>query len=105
MDRKQKMPISARGLWRLVVAVIGVVAIVQELRKAPDQRTWHGKVADVVPYDFRIPTAERVRDTYWNPEGPVLSAKAFGVGWAPNFGALMKLFGKRPDAAPSPSDS
>ena len=105
MDRKQKMPISARGLWRLVVAVIGVVAIVQELRKAPDQRTWHGKVADVVPYDFRIPTVERVRDTYWNPEGPVLSAKAFGVGWAPNFGALMKLFGKQPDAAPSPSDS
>jgi len=105
MDRKQPMPISAKSLWRLVVAVIGVVAIVQELRKAPDERTWHGKVADVVPYDFRIPTIERVRDTYWNPEGPILSAKAFGVGWAPNFGVLTRLLGQRQDTGQSSSDS
>jgi len=104
MDREQRMPISARGLWRLVVAVVGVIAIVQELRKAPDQRTWHGKVADVVPYDFRLPTVERVRNAYWNPEGPVLSAKAFGVGWAPNFGFLTRLFGQGPDVSQSPSD-
>jgi len=105
MDKERRMPISARGLWRLVVAAIGVIAIVQELRKTPDERTWHGKVADVVPYDFRLPTVERVRSTYWNPEGPILSAKAFGVGWAPNFGVLTRLFGQESDAAPSPSDS
>jgi hypothetical protein len=105
MDKKQRMPITARGVWRLIVAAIGLIAIVQELRKAPNERSWHGTVADVVPYDFRIPTMERVRDTYWNPEGPLLSAKAFGVGWAPNFGFLMKLFGQRPDAGQSPSAS
>jgi len=53
MDDKQKMPTVMRDIWRLVLAVIGVVAIVQELRKPPDERTWHGKVADFVPYDFR----------------------------------------------------
>lgn len=105
MDDKQKMPTVMRDIWRLVLAVIGVVAIVQELRKPPDERTWHGKVADFVPYDFRVPTIDRVRRTYWNPEGPILSAKAFGVGWAPNFGVLATLFGKRPNVEPSPADS
>lgn len=105
MDDKRKMPASVRDVWRLVLAVIGVIAIVQELRKPSDERTWHGKVADFVPYDFRVPTIERVRTTYWNPEGPILSAKVFGVGWAPNFGVLTTLFGKQPYVEPSPSDS
>ena len=86
MDSQTRWPTSVRDIWRLALAVIGVT-IIQELRKPPDERTWHGKVADVVPYDFRIPTIDRMKSTYWNPEGPVLSSKVFGVGWAPNFGA------------------
>lgn len=87
---RRKRPTPA-DLWKLVLAVIGVVAIVQELRKSAEERTWHGKVAGFVPYDFRMPTIERFRETYWNPDGPVLSSKAWGVGWAPNLGALKKL--------------
>ncbi len=97
---------SVRDIWRLVIAIIAVVAIVQELRKPSDERTWHGKVADFVPYDFRMPTAERVRSTYWNPEGPIVSGKVFGVGWAPNLGALTRMAGNRSaneDSAPQPS--
>jgi hypothetical protein len=89
--RKKRKAIS--DLWKLILAIIGVIAVVQELRKAPEDRTWHGKVADLVPYDFRRPTFERFRETYWNPEGPMLSGKAWGVGWAPNFGAVKRLFG------------
>ena len=85
--------VSVRDIWRLLLAIIGVIAVVQELRKPQDERTWHGKVGNLVPYDFRVPTMERLRDTYWNPEGPILSGKVFGVGWAPNFGALTKLVG------------
>jgi hypothetical protein len=77
-------------LWRLVLVVIGVVAIVQELRKPPDERAWHGSVAGFVPYDFRKPTVERIRATYWNPDGPLIAGKVWGVGWAPNLGALKK---------------
>lgn len=77
----------------MILAVVGVIAIVQEMRKPAEERTWHGKVADLVPYDFRMPTAERFRDTYWNPEGPILSSKVWGVGWAPNFGAGKRLLG------------
>jgi hypothetical protein len=91
-ERQKKRP-GPRELWRLVLAIIGVVAIIHELRKPPEQRSWHGKVAGLVPYDFRTPTVERFRATYWNPEGPVISDKAWGVGWAPNFGALKKLLG------------
>lgn len=80
------------GLWKFVLGIIGVVAIVQELRKPAEQRTWHGKVG-FVPYDFRIPTVERMRDTYWNPDGPLISGRAWGVGWAPNLGAVKKLLG------------
>jgi hypothetical protein len=35
-------------------------------------------VANLVPYDFRIPTLGRVRNTYWNPNGPVFSGEGVG---------------------------
>jgi hypothetical protein len=84
---------TVNNYWRLALAIIGVIAVIQELRKPPDERTWNGKVAALVPYDFRRPTIERVRSTYWNPEGPIIAGKVFGVGWAPNFGALNRIVG------------
>jgi hypothetical protein len=95
MDRERRT-FAARNIWRLSLAMIGAVAIAQELRKPPYLRTWHGTVAGLIPYDFRWPTVERIRSTYWNPEGPLISGKVFGVGWAPNFGWLARLFGKPP---------
>ncbi|MEO8633346.1 MAG: hypothetical protein ABI466_08290 [Chloroflexota bacterium] len=60
-------------------------AIYQELRKPPEARSWNGKVAGAVPYDFRIPTLDRLREAYWNPDSEqVFSEKVFGVGWAVN---------------------
>jgi hypothetical protein len=60
-------------------------AIYQELRKPDAERTWHGKVAGVVPYDFRLPTLERLREAYWNPESDeIVTERVFGVGWAVN---------------------
>jgi len=92
-QQPEKSRRAVKNLWRLALAIVSAVAIVQELRKPPEERTWHGKVAGLVPYDLRKPTIERFRDTYWNPDGPILSSKAWGVGWAPNFGAFKKLFG------------
>lgn len=91
-DRKKKP--SLQDLWRLIVAIVAVAAVVQELRKPAEERTWHGKVADLVPYDFRKPTFQRFKDTYWNPDGPIVPGKAFGVGWALNLGAIKeRVFG------------
>jgi hypothetical protein len=39
-----------------------------------------------LPYDWRFPTAERVRARTWNPDEPRLwTPKAFGWGYGVNF--------------------
>jgi hypothetical protein len=63
-----------------------VLSVVQELRKPPAEREWHGRLFGFVPYDYRPPTLERVRLSFWNPEDPrVLTDHAFGLGWSVNF--------------------
>lgn len=72
-----------------VVAVLAVAAVVQQLRRPPQERTWYGTIAGV-PYDFRIPTVERLRATFWNPNNPnLLVPQPFGIGWSINFYRLM----------------
>jgi hypothetical protein len=76
---------DALNLVRTLVWVTFFAALYQELRKPEPERTWHGKVAGVVPYDFRLPTIERLRAAYWNPESDVVfTDRVFGVGWAVN---------------------
>jgi len=76
------------------MAVVGlfVAAVATELSKPEDQRTWHGTIGGVVPYDFRPPTWERIRTAYWNPESDRLfSDRVFGVGWAVNLYQAKRL--------------
>ncbi len=69
------------------VAAVGA-AIASELNKPAEERTWHGKIAGVVPYDLRRPTVESVKEKVWNPDGGFLSPSLFGVGWIPNLGRI-----------------
>jgi hypothetical protein len=72
-------------LIRTLAWLAFAAAIYQELRKPPEARTWNGKVAGVVPYDFRVPTLDRLREAYWAPDSDQLvSENVFGVGWAVN---------------------
>ena len=72
-------------LLRTLMWIAFAAAIYQELKKPPEARTWNGKVAGTVPYDFRLPTLDRLREAYWNPDNEqVFSEKVFGVGWAVN---------------------
>ena len=79
---------------RLVeVAAISVTlaAICQEFEKPKAERAWHGKVADLIPYDFRLPTVERLKESYWNPhDSRIFTSEVFGIGWAINFHALLE---------------
>jgi hypothetical protein len=68
---------------RRFVQVVGIgllaAAVIQELRKPAELRTWHGAVAGLVPYDLRMPTAGRVRERLWAPDaqpGPCRRARA-----------------------------
>ncbi|MDE3111613.1 MAG: hypothetical protein KGN00_13060 [Chloroflexota bacterium] len=76
---------------RTLAWVAVVAAIYQELKKPPAERTWHGKVGGMIPYDFRIPTPERVKSAYWDPSSDtVFTDKVVGVGWAVNIPVLMR---------------
>ena len=82
-----------RRLATLIGLTLVGAAVMKELRKPPADRRWHGKVASV-PYDFRPPTWERVKATYWNPDDPqVVKDKVYGVGWDVNFAALARKAG------------
>ncbi|TAK34295.1 MAG: hypothetical protein EPO21_10130 [Chloroflexota bacterium] len=78
------------NMIRLAAVTLVAASIAQELRKPPEERTWHGKVAGFVPYDYRVPTVERLREAYWDPDNPrVFTERAFGLGWGVNFPALF----------------
>jgi hypothetical protein len=83
---------ATRRLVRLTVVGLVVAAVVTELRKPEDERTWNGRVGGVVPYDFRPPTWEKIRNAYWNPDSDELfSDRVFGVGWAVNLHRAKEL--------------
>jgi len=68
---------------------ITMAAICQELEKPKEERKWHGKVGSF-PYDFRLPTVERLKASYWNPEDHrIFTHEVFGIGWAINLYALL----------------
>lgn len=84
--------------WRDAVTIIGIgllaAAIVKELRLPREQRTWHGMLLGLVPYDLRPPTVRRFAQTLWNPEQrAVIVPTAFGVGWSVNVAALIHATG------------
>jgi hypothetical protein len=91
--KRERRPL--RQLLSTLAFIVGVAAVVKELRTPAAERTWHGTVAGFVPYDFRFPTAERVRAKMWNEEGPLVTGQVFGVGWTINFGAVKQMVVRR----------
>ena len=86
-------------LIRLITLALGVAAVVKELRKPADERTWNGALG-FIPYDFRVPTLARVKERMWDPEGAhLISPRVFGVGWTLNVGRLVELVRQRVSAA------
>lgn len=74
---------------------MAAAAVYQELQKSPEERTWHGQVGGLVPYDFRPPTLERVQEAYWNPDEPrIFTDRVLGVGWAINFYRLLQVLSR-----------
>ena len=76
-----------RWLKRLsttVMLVLATLAILDQVGRAPDDRTWHGRVLGV-PYDFRVPTPQRLLERLWNPDDErIIVPTVFGVGWTVN---------------------
>jgi len=90
------------GILQATTIALTLVAVCQELEKPKEERRWHGKVAGFVPYDFRMPTTERFKESFWNPyERRVFTPRPFGVGWAINFYTLLENLGliRQPDVS------
>ena len=87
--RKKKQPTLGDVMVGIgVVALIGL-AVREQLQMPPAERTWHGTLYGI-PYDFRWPTVERLRETFWNKNtARVLVPHAFGMGWSINFYPLI----------------
>ncbi|HLG78732.1 MAG TPA: hypothetical protein VKX46_20130 [Ktedonobacteraceae bacterium] len=81
--RKRKTGVRNLALG-LFAATLAGMAIREQLRRPPEERTWHGKVLGF-PYDFRPPTIERLRATMWNEHtSQIFLPHAFGIGWSLN---------------------
>jgi hypothetical protein len=80
------------------------LAVVREVRRPPELRTWHGEVLGFVPYDLRPPTLARVRAAWWAPDDRrLLLPRVLGVGWSVNLGRLAPLAHARPARHPPPT--
>jgi hypothetical protein len=78
-------------MLQATVITLALVAVCQELEKPKEERHWYGRVAGFIPYDFRLPTWERIREACWNPyENRIIVPRVFGIGWAINFYALLE---------------
>lgn len=85
----------SRGRWRTLAGWVAggllVAALVQQLRRPAESRSWHGRVLGV-PYDFRVPTVDRLRARMWSPGDPqLLTPQVVGLGWTLNVGRLVRL--------------
>ena len=81
-----------RRFVKLVAFGLVLAALIDQLRRDREERTWEGSVAGIVPYDFRMPTLERARSRWWNTDDDRLFVpQVFGVGWTINLARLARL--------------
>ena len=81
--------------WRnRLIAIVGVIlavlAVLDQVGRRPEGRDWHGRVVGI-PYDFRMPTVERIQSRFWNPDDErIIVPLVFGIGWTINLYQLKR---------------
>ena len=78
-----------RVIWRIGL-LLAVVAVLDQIGRRPEDRDWHGRVLGV-PYDFRLPTVDRLRARLWNSDDErVIVPQVVGIGWTINLYQLRR---------------
>ncbi len=81
---------TMKNVLRWAALLLVGAALYDQLRRPAAERTWHGQIG-FVPYDFRPPTVERLKERLWNPDDPrIFTPHVWGVGWAVNFYQLWR---------------
>ena len=87
--RQKKQPTPGDVMVIIGLAALMGLAIREQLQRPPEERTRHVTLYGI-PYDFRWPTIERLRETFWNKDtARVLVPQVFGMGWSINFYPLI----------------
>ena len=85
--------------WRTIATALAVATIAYAVRT----RQSHGRFLRV-PYDFRVPTLQRLKDRFWNPDDPtIFTPRVFGVGWSLNvYQVVRRLRGEGSETPQEP---
>jgi hypothetical protein len=87
--RQKKQPTLGDTMVVIGIAALMGLAIREQLQMPPEERTWQGTLFGI-PYNFRRPTIEHLRETFWNKDtARVLVPQFFGMGWSINFYPLL----------------
>ena len=74
--------------FRTLFVALTVGALVYAVRTGQPAGRFLG-----VPYDFRVPTADRIRDRFWNEDDErIFTPMVFGAGWSINLFRLVEKF-------------
>ena len=86
---KKKVSRTWNTVIGLAATALVIAAIGEQLRLPQEERTWQGHIFGI-PYDFRFPTIERIREEVWNKNtSRIFMPHAFGVGWGINLYPLL----------------
>ena len=78
--------------FKRLVRVVWFALVGAAVADALRNNRGHGELFGFVPYDFRLPTAERATRHTWNPSSRrILTPTTFGVGWSLNLGRIARL--------------
>ena len=90
-------------IGKILNAAVVAVVVATTIHAYRERKT-HGDFHSI-PFDFRAPTIDRVRERLWNPDDSrVLTPPVFGVGWSINLYQAARDMGLI-DAAESESES
>ena len=74
---------------RVITLLFSLVTLIYAYRS----RQSHGKFFGV-PFEFRFPTLERIRERWWNADDSrVFTPHVFGVGWSLNAYQVLRRLG------------
>ena len=86
--RMEARPMRMLFNVRTLVVAFTVAVVVYAIRSGQPEGRFLG-----VPYDFRVPTIDRIRRRWWNrDDGRIFMPCAFGIGWALNLFQLAEKF-------------
>ena len=84
----QGAPVKHLLNFRTLFVALTVGALVYAVRTGQPVGRFLG-----VPYDFRVPTVDRLRERLWNEDDDrIFTPMVFGVGWSINFFRVVEKF-------------